>query len=44
MPAPCELDRDVWTCILVRENGYQAIALWRSAKSFCARYPHLGTS
>ena len=32
MTAPCVLDRAVWTCNLVRKNGYRAVALWNSAK------------
>jgi hypothetical protein len=33
MPTPCTLKREVWTCALVRENGYRASVLWTSAKS-----------
>jgi hypothetical protein len=32
MPVPCALNRAVWTCNLVRENGYRAMVLWGSAK------------
>jgi polysaccharide biosynthesis protein PslG len=32
MTAPCASDQTVWTCNLVRKNGYRAIVLWNSAK------------
>ena len=33
MTEPCTVDKAVWTCKLVRENGYRAIVLWSSAKT-----------
>ena len=30
MTAPCAQSNAVWTCILVRENGYRALVLWSS--------------
>ena len=32
MTAPCTLARSLWTCNLVRENGYRALVLWSTAK------------
>jgi polysaccharide biosynthesis protein PslG len=32
MTTPCVLDRRVWTCNLIRKNGYRAIVLWDSPK------------
>jgi polysaccharide biosynthesis protein PslG len=33
MMEPCILDRAVWACNLIRENGYRAKVIWTSAKA-----------
>jgi hypothetical protein len=33
MIAPCALDQALWTCTLVRDNGYRALVLWSAAKA-----------
>jgi hypothetical protein len=32
LSAPCAPDGDVWTCLLLRNNGYRALVLWTAAK------------
>lgn len=33
MPAPCALNRAVWTCALVRGNNYRAMVVWSLTKA-----------
>jgi hypothetical protein len=33
MTEPCTVDKALWTCKLVRENGYRALVLWNSPKA-----------
>ena len=33
MTAPCAVKEQLWTCNLVRDNGYRAMVLWTSSKA-----------
>ena len=43
MTAPCALNHALWTCNLVRENGYRASGLVELRKRARGSKPHLGT-